>query len=333
MRPIFLFLLLMMWVSAQINGQTIESSSRQSTNYLDYHKKVIQIESHLVAKEYETALAGYERLFSSYDFVFLRDYKVACQLALLVDSQALAKKYMEEGISNGWSLKSIRKNKFLRSHLDGSVWKDIKSNHKVLAAQNTEQVNQTLRLQVHQMFKRDQKMAIGAWLRFGDKAQEKYGDQKFAPHSNKQMAELEGILEKHGYPGEQLIGYTYWMSTVVSHHNSVSKKHVLSDTLFLELRPKLLEALKRGEISPFELALMDDWRMAVLSDHKRTSHGFVGAVQSGLGLVEVNENRASIGLRSVKLRNELIDVERETGMKLYLFGGPWQPGKILPAPS
>lgn len=334
MRPILLFMpVLALLTAVSVQQAPKLGVSTQQSNYLNYHKKVIEIENHAVAKEYDAALAGYEKLFHSYDFVFLRDYQVASQMALLVGNQQLAKKYIELGISNGWSLKSIKKNKFVKSHLDASAWKEIKSNHKILAAKRTEQLNQSLRLQVHQMFKRDQKMAIGAWFRLGDKAQERYGDEKFAPHSRRQMAELKEILAKHGYPGEQLIGNHYWMSTVVSHHNSVSKKHVTHDTLFQALKPRLLDALKLGEISPFELALMEDWRTAVLSDHNRTTHGFVGAVQPGLGVVKVNENRAAIGLRSVELRNKLVDVEEETGMKLYLFGGPWQPGKILPDPS
>lgn len=302
-------------------------------NYLNYHKRVIQIENRVVAKEYETALAEYAELFSSFDFIFLRDYQVASQLAFLSNNQELGKKYIELGISSGWSLKSIKNNKFLRSRLGASAWKEIKSNYEVLAAERIEKLNLSLRLQVHQMFKRDQKMAIGAWFRLGDKAQERYGDEKFAPHSEKQIAELKEILAKYGYPGEQLIGNHYWMSTVVSHHNSISKNQVVNDTLFANVKPRLVEALKRGEISPFELALMEDWRTAVLSDHNRTLHGFVGAVQPGLGLVKVNENRATIGLRSVELRNKLVDVEEETGMKLYLFGGPWQPSKILPEGS
>jgi hypothetical protein len=47
-------------------------------------------------------------------------------------------------------------------------------------------------------------------------------------------------------------------------------------------------------------------------------------------LTIVNKNRAEIGLRNTELRNDLIDIEKETDMNLYLPKG-WQKGKITVA--
>ena len=88
--------------------------------------------------------------------------------------------------------------------------------------------------------------------------------------------------------------------------------------------------MKQGEISPYELAQIEDWRIAGLHDHELTSYGFLGAIPDDTVLETVNKNRANIGLRSIDLRNELIDVENETGMDLHLPKG-WQNGKITVA--
>lgn len=177
------------------------------------------------------------------------------------------------------------------------------------------------------MFKKDQKKALGALFRIGQKAQNKYTEKKFAPHSEKQLGLLNSILKQYGYPGEQLIGNSLWASVILSHHNSISRNYNLKDTSYTQLRPKLMEALKRGEISPYELAQIEDWRTAGLSGHELTSFGFIGKIPSNKELKRVNKNRAEIGMRSIELRNNLIDIEKSTGLNLYLPKG-WQNGKI-----
>lgn len=61
-----------------------------------------------------------------------------------------------------------------------------------------------------------------------------------------------------------------------------------------------------------------------------TSFGFLGAISASAELETVNENRVSIGLRSVQLRNNLIDIEQATGLNLYI-PEEWQKAKITVA--
>lgn len=138
------------------------------------------------------------------------------------------------------------------------------------------------------------------------------------------------ILASYGYPGEQLIGNDFWGSVMLSHHNSISVNYNSKDTLYTQLKPRLIEAFKRGEVSPYELAVIEDWRTAALSGHSLSSFGFLGAIPNDAVLETVNKNRATIGLRNSKLRNSLIKIEEETGMNLYLPKG-WQKGTITVA--
>ena len=117
---------------------------------------------------------------------------------------------------------------------------------------------------------------------------------------------------------------------ILSHHNSISVNYNGKDTIYAQLKPKLLNALKKGEISPYELAQIEDWRIAALNDHELTSYGFLGTIPDNTVLAIVNKNRNDIGLRSIDLRNNLIDVENEKGIDLYLPKG-WQNGKITVA--
>jgi hypothetical protein len=300
-------------------------------NYLIYHENIIHAEQLIAEEKFQEALKIYESTIHSFDFVFLRDYKVATQLALIVGEMEKTFYYLRAGLSKGWTLKDVKKNKFLAPLRCKPKWKDIKCDYDSLQSVLHNILNDSLREQVQQMFRKDQKKAIGALLRIGQRAKENYAKQKFAPHSEKQMAILSQILVDYGYPGERLIGNNWWVATIISHHNSISKEYVSRDRIYPALKSELLDALKNGEMSPFEFALMEDWKTAVESGHQSTSYGYLGSIESESILHEVNQNRRKIGLRSIELRNALIDIQEGMGMNLYLPGEPWREGKIAVA--
>lgn len=101
--------------------------------------------------------------------------------------------------------------------------------------------------------------------------------------------------------------------------------------MFSHLKPKLMKALKKGEISPFEFALMEDWKTAVEKSGNSTAYGYLGQINSDAVLNEINTNRTAIGLRTIEMRNALVDIENETGINFFLPGEPWKEGKITVA--
>ncbi len=298
-------------------------------NYLGYHAKVTECEQLVVERNFAAAIVKLDALFNQFDFVFLRDIKMAAGLSAFVKDDESAFRFIRLGITAGWTLKSINKNDNLKYLTDDHQWTKLVSEYDSLRRIYLTRLNSQLREQVHEMFKKDQKMAFRALFRIGQKSQEKYTEKDFAPHSEKQIALLDSLLKQYGYPGELIIGNHLWASVILSHHNSISRNYNSKDTLYTQLRPKLLEALKRGEISPYEFAQMEDWRTAGLHDHELTAYGFIGKIPDNNVLKRVNKNRADIGMRSVELRNDLIDLEKSTGLDLYLPKG-WQRGKITP---
>lgn len=304
------------------------TKSYAQRNYLDYHARVIQCEQLIVEGKYTTAINGFDSLFQQFNFLFLRDIQVATELSLFEKDYTSALKFVRMGIKAGWTLKSINKNDNLGLLREQQEWAEITSVYDSLHEIYFSRLNFEVKEQVREMFKKDQKKAFGALFRLGQKAKRRYSEKKFAPHSELQLAKLKQILNDHGYPGEQLIGNSEWGSVILSHHNSISVNYNTKDTLYAQLKPELLNALKKGQISPYEFAQIDDWRIAALNDHEVTSYGFLGTIADDAVLETVNKNRANIGLRSIDLRNSLLDVENQTGMNLYLPKG-WQDGKIL----
>ena len=315
------FILSLLFPVALIYGQT---------SYLDYHKEIIKCEKLIAERRYEDAIMNFDSLFNHFEFVFLRDCQVAAQLCSFEQKSKSGMRFLRLGILNGWTLKSIDNDEMLSFLRKDTQWKNIQSDYDSLHNQYLERLNSPLKQQVHEMFKKDQSKALRALFRIGQKAKDKYAEKKFAPHSEKQLHQLNEILDQYGYPGERLIGNNWWGSVILSHHNSISKKYNSNDTLYTYLKPKLKEAIENGTLSPYTLATIEDWRTAALNMHKLTSYGFLGEIPNDSVLAVVNINRAKIGIRSIELRNNLIDIEKETGMNLYL-AKEWQKEKITVA--
>ena len=296
-------------------------------NYLDYHKSIIRAEELIAEQAFDEAIRYFQTTFEAYDFAFIRDCRLAAEVAAYAQDHDATFQFLQKGIQIGWTLKSIKKSKRLKALRENSRWPQLEEDYDSLRQLFTQRINQPLRDQTKELSKKDQGMALKALFRIGDKSQTKYAEQKFAPHSEKQLAEMKQIIIENGYPGEKLVGYSWWASVIISHHNSISRAYNRADTLYQDLRPYLITAIEKGELHPYQFAIMEDWRIAATEDYQ-TRYGFLGDLVSEQALDKVNAHRAAIGLRSVSLRNKLLDVEKETSLNLYLTKD-WQKGKIL----
>lgn len=303
-----------------------QNSVDNNINFINYHAQIIKAEESISQEKFEKALNIYDEIIYEYHFIFLRDYKIASQLALYLDKKDKALNYIKKSISGGWELNELKKNKILVTYLNNSDWKKIENEYEYLHSQYLKRINHEIRDNVESMFNKDQEIAFKASQIEDEIEQEKFIIDKFPYHSEKQIKSLIKILNNNGYPGELLVGNNFWMSTILSHHNSIAEDYVRKDTLYNFVKPKLYKALTQGQISPYEFAMIEDWKKAVVSDSKEVNYGFINSPNES-NLSEVNENREKIGLRSVELRNNLVDVELKTNMSFYL--PDWIEGKII----
>ena len=261
----------------------LSAQTTENLDYTNYHKRVVEAETWIAAENYTAAIQVYEELFNQYEFAFRRDYQIATQLALFLKDEAKAQSLLNKGITAGWTLKSIRKNTFLKPI------RPSKKHYNNLRASYENSLNQDIRKQVKKLFTKDQRKALGAFIRFSDKAQNRYAEAKFAPHSEQQLEKATSIIENYGYPGENLIGNNFWMSTILSHHNSISTPYNRKDTLYQKLQPKLLNALKIGQISAFEYVLIDEWYRASINQENLPTYGILdGPSEKDLDWLPIN---------------------------------------------
>ncbi|MEM9820849.1 MAG: hypothetical protein AAF985_07245 [Bacteroidota bacterium] len=233
--------------------------------------------------------------------------------------------YIKKAISSGWELAKLKEQKFLTKNLLAADWELIEKQYQELHHRFLNKIDSTIRNSVRLLFEKDQQIAYQAYMIEDEEAQEKFIAENFPKHSEEQLVDLIEIMEGNGYPGEFLIGNDFWVSTILSHHNSQGTDDVRKDTLYDFLKPKLMQSLYKGHISPYEIALVEDWKATVLSEGNESLYGYLNPPNAA-NISQINQTRKAIGLRSVELRNKLVDIEAKTGMSLYL--PDWVDGKI-----
>ncbi len=292
--------------------------AHQQADYTAYHRTIADAHKRIAQKEYQAALALYRQVFNTYAFVFVKDYKVATQLALQTGQKQEAFTYLTKAISAGWSLSAIKKNALVRTLQRDPQWRVIEAQHDSLRFRYQQGGNQFVRSSVGKMFRKDQWKALLALFVPGNKARTRYAEKRFAPQSDQQVTQLIRLIDTYGYPGEQLIHNGYWASVILSHHNSISKRYALNDTLYPLARPKLLKALQLGQLSPYEFAMIDDWYTAVKSDSQETHFGYLSQSLTSKAKKQVDKAREALGLDSIETIRLLADLQQQTGFDVYL---------------
>jgi len=302
-----------------------ENEIKKTVDYNKYHSEIILAEELISEEKYKEALIRYEKLFTEYSFIFLRDYKVASQISFQIGEKEKGLTYIKKAIANGLELKKLKEEKFFSRYLLDADWKKIEEQYEDLRNLFLNRINLTIEKEVRSMFENDQKIAYEAYIIEDEKEQEEFITKNFPKHSEKQLVNLIRILEINGYPGEFLIGNDVWVSTILSHHNSQGTDYVRKDTLYDFIKPKLIQFLNKGYISPYEIALVEDWKKTVISEWSESPYGYLNPPNTS-NISQINKTRIAIGLRTVELRNKLIDIEVKTGMSFYL--PDWVDGKI-----
>ncbi len=297
-------------------------------NYMHYHSQITEAERLVGIEKYDEALKLYNQTLASYDSPFLKDYKIVTQIALHVGEIELAFDYLQKGILNGWTMKSIKRYNYLKKLKDFDEWESIKKDYDNLHRQYLSGLNLQVAKEMKRLFKEDRRQAFLGLFFLTSKSQDRFAENIYAPKSEKRIKRVIEIVNEHGYPGDKLVGNDKWSWGLLSHHNSISQKYTEQDTLYPYLRPKLLEGIQSGEMSPYYFAIIDEWYILVKSQRKEIGYGYVQELTSD-DLAETNKLRQQLGIRSIETRNNLIDIEKKTGMKFTL--GPWHDGKITVA--
>jgi hypothetical protein len=146
--------------------------TNEEQDYRIYHQQILEVEKLISDEKFEEAFYLLEQVFNSYNFVFVKDYKIAAQLALYLEKKEKAFQYIKTGIAAGWQLKALKKNVFLAKLRKEPDWNTIERAYPDLHKEHLVKIDKSTGENVQKMFKNDQWKALGALLRISDKAQD-----------------------------------------------------------------------------------------------------------------------------------------------------------------
>ena len=127
----------------------VSTKSNAQENYMNYHSKVIECEELIVEGKYTSAINKFDSLFNQFNFLFLRDIKVATELSAYDNDYKSGLNFVRLGIKAGWSLESINKNKNLQSLREQPEWAKLMSTYDSLHKTYLSKINFQVKEQVH----------------------------------------------------------------------------------------------------------------------------------------------------------------------------------------
>jgi hypothetical protein len=212
-------------------------------------------DEHYSNKNYEASGEAYDAAFKLEEGTATQYYNAACSWALAGDPR-VATHYLHRAADKGWwNVSHIKRDKDLESMHNRKAWGEIINRIKKNKELYEKDFNQELKAQLETIYVRDQtlrQLYSEAIDKFGRESVEMdYYWEVVNAEDRKNEAEVEAIIQAHGWVGRSLVGgkanAALWL--VIQHAP-------------LELQEKYLPLLKasvlQGESQANHLALMED---------------------------------------------------------------------------
>ncbi|MFA8437030.1 MAG: hypothetical protein ACEPOZ_21195 [Marinifilaceae bacterium] len=218
-------------------------------NYMSYYQTINRAEIASLDREYQRSDSLYQVAFELVGKPFKDDCLLAAINSEKLNWNEQTYGYLKKGISVGLRIKSIKKH--LSRFKKSGEWKSLKKDYESLREQYLQSLNLALREELMKMVDKDQ--AIRHPI-FGN-------SKKQRSLANKQYSQLlEIIKENNGkWPGRFTIGdgneggkYAVGEVTIMLHHFSTEQVN--------NLRAVLVEAVRIGDLSPYNVAYPLDYK-------------------------------------------------------------------------
>ncbi|NDK54718.1 hypothetical protein [Pontibacter fetidus] len=306
-----------------------------------YHPVIHEAELLVIAKDYSAALAKYRDAFKAVKEPFARDYYNAAVCAMLSEDYEQTFKYLDELVLKGVELPFIRKQDVFKPLHETKAWDKFLKSYPKRREKYKRHANLDVRADLDELYARDK------YYRFAKGGLRVYADTLRKIESDNVDILLRNI-QKHGYPGETLIGVGDTIeqlprfSIVIERQTKAKKGFDFTDIL--------KDAVQQGKLSPQAAAYLMETQQGnrnyktkalvkVACSNKKDCEGDKKLKSLNKYLVEklteqeeakVNALRAEIGLEPVT------DYRRKVLYSLsdnrFMFGYKWSVANYL-APS
>ncbi|AZJ34395.1 hypothetical protein [Tenacibaculum singaporense] len=222
-----------------------------SQNYLEYYKKINDAEINNLNGNYAKSDSLYHIAFTLVKKPFKEDYFLAAKNSEKLGDCQTTYNHLQLSLKNGLSFKRI-KTKDFRNFKESTFWRKLKAEKKQLEETYLSNINVSLRDEIREMIKQDQKARrpiFGSWKQ--TKKTDYYNYNR-----------LLKIIEENNnkWPGFSIIG-----------ENTPKGKYDVTDNISLmllhfkrkqikTLKPYILDAVLKGEMYPYHFARIIDYK-------------------------------------------------------------------------
>jgi len=246
-----------------ISISSIQKISGQ--NYLNYYETINKAEIASLDKDFRKSDSIYQVAFQLVEKPFKDDYLLAALNSEKINDFQKSYSYLKSGISVGLTIKKIKKEftKFKKA----KQWRLLKKEFELIRDKYQNSLDLPLRNELMEMVNKDQAVRhpiFGSWKKM----------KKTDNHNYKRLLEIiKANNEK--WPGRVSIGdgnekgkYAFGEITIMLHH--FSKEEVNN------LKPILIEAILKGDLSPHSVAYPLDYKNSKkIGERKRGKTTFI----------------------------------------------------------
>lgn len=240
----------------------------KSQSYIPYFKAMAQAETAVVDSSFDNALEIYQNQFKNYTFIFPKDAYIAAQVAIATQNESLAKYFIYRGISCGIDSGTLIANPHTHQWWMQNRGKSMTVTiYDSLRKINEARINQTLRKQMVDLIRKDQKLRnrneryLNAVV-FNHKLKPRLF-RKWMRQADSQSLQILKLTRQYGFPSHQLIGsnngkiYHRFGTNMRSTYATVILFHANHAWLYFE--KDLPAQLEKGYVTPKQYALLRDF--------------------------------------------------------------------------
>ena len=281
----------------------------QKNIHIEYYRNIHRAELKIVDSLYGEALTIYERAFKGVAFPFANDYYNAAVCSILTKNFDRSFLYLDKLVAKGLTM-SVFDSAVFDPLKNQKKWRHFIKSYPSKRKKHLKSINRELRQEFELMKEQDQ------YFRKKEGTYEVYRDT-ISKIDSANAAKFLKIVEKYGFPDEQMIGidniYSIMPYDIVLIHNAQNASRYLQMTIRNQLSAILLQAVQEGKLSPENYASLEDYATENQSYGSMAYIRVNGKLESTLRSDDfANNNRMKIGLGTRdELRRKVLFEERD----------------------
>lgn len=286
-------------------------------DYITYNRTINQAESYIVKNNFEDALGKYEEALNYVNYGYAKDYYNAAFIASYVKDTLTTIRYLDSCIVRGVPQKWIKKSSKFDWLKSTDNWNEFIKRIPDLKNKYEARVNSTYSKKLYQIFDKDQKSRSWFNAKFKKKKMREVDEEGFK--------QLNDLINTYGFPSERKIGNEDWAL------NNMTIRILFMHYVQSTMDPSFFEGLKnevlKGNLHPNNYAHIID-RIKI-----KDGYGTVIIWGTPIGdnlsnmpenyqltpteIKTINKRRYSIGLETIKEKQEKIILFNELGLYIY----------------